>query len=516
MSDPLFINGNGKSLETWLWEAACSIRGEIDAPKFKDFILPLIFVKRLSDVFDDELTALNEDRLIAEELVQTDHSLVRFYVPNNARWPSFVNLTTNVGEYMTEAMRALAKENPPLLGVVDTIDFNQSTSGQRTISDDSLKKLIQILSKKRLGLQDVDPDLLGRAYEYLLRKFAEGSGQSAGEFYTPMEVAELMAYIIDPQEGDEIYDPTCGTSGLLIKSNIRFKEKFGDLDRIDIPLPKFYGQEINRSTYAMAKMNSIIHDMTGTEIAIGDTMLRPAFRLSNGGLKTFTKVTANPMWNQKFEQSIYGKDPYDRFSFGLPPSNSADWGWIQHMFASMDNKGKLVVVIDTGSISRGSGTEGSNREKEIRKKFVDRGLVESVVLLPENLFYNTTAAGVIITIRKNRGEQDGVFMINASGMFEKGRPKNFIPKDKVIDIFDIYSKKREAEDTSRLISKEELIRADYNLNPTLFISRKTEDELIPIEEIIPQLRQLEAERKKNDVSVNDILKQLGYEGFLNE
>ncbi|MGC8664008.1 MAG: HsdM family class I SAM-dependent methyltransferase, partial [Thermoplasmata archaeon] len=249
----------------------------------------------------------------------------------------------NVGEYLTSAMRKLARENSKLAGVVDVVDFNQSTSGQRTISDESLRALISVLNQKRLGLNDVDPDILGRAYEYLLRKFAEGQGSSAGEFYTPMEVAELMAFIIDPEIGDEIYDPTCGTAGLLIKSNIRFKEKY--MGRDDVAIPKYYGQEINQSTFAMAWMNSIIHDMPETTIAIGDTMRRPAFYSNDRSavtLKKFDKVVANPMWNQKFNQDIYENDPYNRFTFGYPPNNSADWGWIQHMFSSLNQKGKMA------------------------------------------------------------------------------------------------------------------------------------------------------------------------------
>lgn len=506
-------NNNGGTLESWLWGAACSIRGEIDAAKFKDFILPLIFVKRISDVYDDELATLNEDLNIAEELVQVDHSLVRFYIPDNSRWAKIASQTTSLGEYITDALRDLAGANSDLQGVIDTMDFNQSTSGQRTITDESLKKLILILNKKKLGLKDVDADILGRAYEYLLRKFAEDSGQSAGEFLTPMEVAELMAYIIDPEQGEEIYDPTCGTAGLLIKSSFRFKEKNGNGENLNFP--RFFGQERTRSTFVMAKMNAIIHDMQGTEIALGDTMIRPAFRLPDGTIKTFNKVAANPMWNQKINESIYENDAYGRFQFGYPPSDMADWGWIQHMFASLSEYGKLVIVIDTGSVSRGSSAENISREKEIRKKFVDRGFIESVILLPENLFYNTTSAGVIITIQKNQRQDGKVLMINASRMFKKGKPKNFIPIDKAKEIFDIYTKKQDVEGLSKMISHKELIKADYNLNPSRFVSMRSVDELTPIEDIIPQLRELVERRKKSDTALNDIFEQLGFEGYIN-
>lgn len=221
-------DGNGrldaKALEVWLWDAACQIRGPLDAPKFKDYILPLIFLKRLSDVFDDEVQRVAEelgDIGTAREIIDEDHGLVRFYLPPKSRWP-FVALTTiGLGEALTDAVRAVARQNPRLQGVIDTVDFNATTAGQPIVDNDRLAALVKTLGQHRLGLRDVQPDLLGRAYEYLLRKFAEGQGQSAGEFYTPAEVGRLMARILDPQPGMTVYDPCCGSSGLLIKCHLR-------------------------------------------------------------------------------------------------------------------------------------------------------------------------------------------------------------------------------------------------------------------------------------------------------
>ncbi len=508
----MYTNNESNDLETWIWGAACSIRGEIDAPKFKDFILPLIFLKRISDVFDDELNDLDNDKETAEVLADADHSLVRFYIPKGYRWGDILSKTGNLGEFLTDVTRKIARENPELEGVIDTIDFNQSISGQRTISDDSLRALIQQLNKKRLGIKDVDPDILGRAYEYLLRKFAEGSGQSAGEFYTPTEVAKLVAYLIEPREGDYIYDPACGTGGLLIQSNTRFKS-LNNIEYSD--KPKYYGQEINPGTYAMAKMNSIIHDME-IHISLGDTMRNPAYRLNNGELMKFDKVIANPMWNQKFDQSIYENDPFNRFIFGYPPSNSADLGWIQHMYSSLKDNGKLAVILDTGSVSRGSGSEGNNREKEIRKKFVDNDLIESVILLPENLFYNTSSPGVIIIINKNKRHKDEILMINASTLFEKGRPKNYIPDDKIEQIYNIYSNWEEKNEISKIINRDDIIKSDYNLSPSRFISKNDDENIIPIEDIINEIKDIEIQRKNNDKALNNILKGLGYEGYEDE
>jgi len=365
------------TLENWLWEAACIIRGPVDAPKFKDYILPLVFLKRLSDVFEAELQKLGNKAAH----VESDHKLVRFYIPPIARWSEITRQTTSLGEYLTNAVRAVARENPKLSGVIDVKDFNETAAGQRILDDDRLHALIQRLSQHRLGLKDVEPDILGRAYEYLLRKFAEGQGQSAGEFYTPREVAILMANLIDPEPGDDIYDPTCGSGGLLIKAYLRFREKFGADPRHNPP--HFYGQEINATTFAMARMNAFIYDMEA-EIVIGDTMSRPAFVQTDGSLRRFDKVIANPMWNQTFPTSIYENDLYGRFDYGTPPSSSADWGWAQHMFASLKENGKMAMVIDTGAVSRGSGNQGSNRERNIRQKFVDQDFIEAVLLLSEN------------------------------------------------------------------------------------------------------------------------------------
>lgn len=501
------------TLENWLWEAACKIRGEIDAPKYKDYILPLIFLKRLSDVFEDEVEKLAKEfgnEKLAHQMLNEDHSLVRFYLPEKTRWKEVVKQTVNVGEYLTGVVRMIARENPKLQGVIDIVDFNATAVGQRIISDDKLKELIQVLNKHRLGLNDVEPDILGRAYEYLLRKFAEGSGQSAGEFYTPKEVAILMAHILDPKPGDEVYDPNCGSGGLIIKTYLRFKEKFGDNPKIR-PI-KCYGQEILHSTYAMAKMNVFIHDIDA-EISLGDTMNRPAFLNPDGSLKKFDLVTANPMWNQDFSQSVYENDAYNRFIFGYPPSSSADWGWIQHMFASLKDSGKMAVVLDTGAVSRGSGNEGSNRERDIRKAFVDNDFIEAVILLPENLFYNTTSAGIILVINKNKSQFANrhlkILLINASKLFEKGRPKNFLPDDAINKIADIYLNWKEEEGISKIITNEEAARNDYNLSPSRYVSTNGEDNTLPLDEAIVLLKEAREEALIAEEKLNKVLKELG-------
>ena len=497
------------TLQAWLWEAACKIRGEIDAPKYKDFILPIIFIKRLSDVYDNELDKLAEeygDKATADQLVNDDHSLVRFYIPEAARWPAIASKNTGLGEALTDAVRSIARENPKLSGVVDVVDFNATTAGQRIISDDGLRALIDVLGSKPLGLKDVDSDILGNAYEYLLRKFSEGSGQSAGEFFTPSEVAMLMANIIDPEPGESFYDPTCGTGGLLIKSILRFREKYGDSPAIE-PI-RVFGQEISHTTFAMAKMNAFIHDMEA-EIALGDTMKRPAFLNSDGSLRKFKKVMANPMWNQDFEQSTYENDAYNRFGFGYPTSSSADWGWIQHMFSSLKDDGKMAVVLDTGAAARGSGSQWSNRERDIRKEFVGKDLVEAVILMPENLFYNTTAPGIILIINKAKKNANEIMLINASKLFEKGRPKNFLPEESIRHISDLYLGWTEEDGTSKIVTNEVVTKNDYNLSPSRYVAQNGTEEVLPLEDAVVLLKEAEIDRQEANNHMIRILEALG-------
>ncbi len=505
-----------KILETWLWNAACSIRGAVDAPKFKDYILPLVFVKRLSDVFEDEIKRLSEefgDGKTALEIVSKDHSLVRFFIPKQAVWSEIRKQTTKIGEKLTDAIRAITKENPKLQGVIDIVDFNATVSGQRIIDDGKLSNMIEIISRHRLGLKDAEPDILGRAYEYLIRKFAEGQGQSAGEFYTPKEVGWIMAYILDPEQGQEVYDPACGSGGLLVKSQLALKEKE---KKISKPL-RLYGQEQNHVTYAMAKMNMIIHDMEG-DIAIGDTLRNPKF-LNGSILKTFDLVVANPMWNQDgYDAEFYESDTFNRFERGYPPASSADWGWAQLMFASLNKNGKAAIVLDTGSVARGSGNKGSNREKEIRKAFVDNDWIEAVLLLPENLFYNTTAPGIILILNKNKPKErkNRIMLINASLEFEKGRPKNLIPDDKVEKIAKTFHDWKSIDKFTKIISNEEAGRNDYNLSPSRYVGNGMEEEYRDVDEILVELAEFEEEREKTDKELNEIMKKITQRGFLKE
>ncbi len=511
------------TLETWLWDAACAIRGSTDAPKYKDFILPLIFYKRLSDVFDDEGRQFIEkfgDEKTAYAYIRVDHQralvenrvpIVRFYIPDEYRWLRLRNHPTDgsLGQFVTDAMWKVAELNPQLEGVINVRDYNERQSGQRTLDEEPLAKLIEIISRHRLGLHNAEPDILGRAYEYLLRKFAEGQGQSAGEFYTPKEVSWLIAELLNPEPQKEIYDPACGSGGLLIKARLLFEERNPE-DKGKAP--KLFGQEFNPVTFAMAKMNMFLHDYTGARFAIGDTLRNPGFAAKGSGLKKFDYVVANPMWNQdNYAESFYEHDPYERFShFGIPSRSSADWGWLQHIYASLNENGRAAVVLDSGAVSRGSGSKSSNRERNIRRRFVEEDRIECVLLLPENLFYNTSAPGVIVILNRNKPvkRKNQILLINASNYFIKRKPKNELTSEGISAIAEVYREWETRPKLSRVVTLEEIHNTDYNLGPSQFIEVNDAMMYRAIQEIVADLAVAQTEREQADNKLTEILGKL--------
>lgn len=510
-----------KPMEQMLWDAACSIRGEKDAAKFKDYLLPLLFLKRLSDVFDDEIDRLAEDygdRATALEIAEGDHSLLRFYLPPEARWAVISGREPfewppkerprDIGEHLTKAVRAVVKHNPALSGVIDVVDFAAERSGERDVNPAKLRDVVETFSdpRYRLGLADVQPDFLGRAYEYLLRKFAEGSGQSAGEFFTPTEVGFLMAWILRPRPGQECHDYACGSAGLLIKLQLVARE----LDPTSkVPL-KLSGQELQAESYAIARMNAIIHDME-VDLQRGDTMINPKFRTADGRIHTHDLVVANPMWNQPFAQDIFANDPFDRFrTTGGVTTGKGDWAWLQHTLASMNDQGRAAVVLDTGAMTRGSGSRNEDKERNIRKWFVDRDLIEGVVLLPDNLFYNTTAAGIIVVLNKRKAEarKGRIVLLNASRRFRKGRPKNYLPDEDLRPLADMFNRGEPVDGEVGVITREQAAEADYNLSPSRWVGQTEEDNHGALGPLVEELRRLSVEAIAHDEALFAALRRL--------
>lgn len=508
-------------LETWLWDAACAIRGATDAPKFKDFILPLIFFKRLSDVFDDEFAGqVTEfgDKEIAREVIKADHEdalktgrrpIVRFFVPHQYNWEAIRNHPVNgdLGQFVTGAMREVSRLNPDLQGVLDVEDYNERRSGQRLLDDDRLSALIEVLSKHRVGLKNAEPDVLGRAYEYLLRKFAE-PGESAGEFYTPKEVGWLIAHILAPKPYSTVYDPACGSAGLLIKCRLLFEQTHPEEQS---KAPRLYGQELNPVTFAMAKMNMFLHDYTDSVFTVGDTFTKPGFVAEGAGLKRFDYVVANPMWNQdNYDETLYENDQWKRFEYGSAPSSSADWGWLQHIAASLNDNGRAAVVLDTGAVSRGSGSKSSNKEKLIRQAFIEADFIEGVVLLPENLFYNTTAPGIIIVLNRKKPttRREQVLLVNASAFFVKEKPKNVLTDTGIAAVSDTFQRWETTDKLSRMVTLQEIREADYNLSPSLFVDTNDRLHRRVLSQILADLEPARSEREKADAELKVVLSRL--------
>jgi len=513
-------------LEVWLWNAACAIRGAQDAPRFKDFILPLLFYKRLSDTFDDRFTDQVRtfgDAETAHMVVEEDHRAalkagrqptVGFYLPTPYSWDALRNHAADgtLGQFVTEAMRAVADLNPDLHGVLDAKDFNETQSGQRTLDDDRLASLIEVLSQHRLGLHNAEADILGRAYEYLLRKFAEGQGQSAGEFYTPKEVAQLISELVEPPPYATVYDPACGSAGLLIAVRLAWERAHPE-ERTRAP--RLHGQELNPATFAMAKMNMFVHGYRDAVITIGDTFRTPRFAAEGAGLRRFDRVVANPMWNQdNYADAFYENDRWGRFPYGTPPSSSADWGWAQHILASLKEGGRACIVLDTGAVSRGSGSKSQNKEKSIRQKLVEADLIEGVVLLPENLFYNTSAPGILLLLRRGKpAERAGqVLVVNASAHFVKRKPKNELTGEGIAAVADAARAWETRPKLSRVLTRDEVRAADYNLSPSQFVDVGEAISHRPLWEILADIEAARAEREEADTGLASLVERLGLTG----
>ena len=459
-----------KTMEQMLWDAACSIRGEKDAAKFKDYLLPLLFLKRLSDVFDDEIDRLAEeygDQETALEIAEIDHDLLRFYLPPEARWavingresyewPEDQGRSTrpkDIGEHLTKAVRAIVRQNPSLSGVIDLVDFAAERNGERDVNPAKLTEVVETFSdpRYRLGLPTFSQIFSVAPTSFSCENLPKVPARARVNFFTPTEVGFLMAHIMRPRPGEECHDYACGSAGLLVKLQLVARE-LDPTSRIPLQL---YRQELQAESYAVAKMNAIIHDME-TEIERGDTMINPKFKTADSKIRTYDIVIANPMWNQPFNPDIFADDPFDRFrTRGGVTTGKGDWAWLQHTLACMNERGRAAVVFDTGAVTRGSSSKNEDRERNIRKWFVEHDLIDGVILLPDNLFYNTSAAGVIIVLSKRKPavRKNKVVLLNASQRVRKGRPKNYIPEEDLRRLAAAYLKGEPVEGEIAVITR---------------------------------------------------------------
>ncbi|SDL68755.1 type I restriction-modification system subunit M [Halarsenatibacter silvermanii] len=497
MTDKLTLD----ELESHLWESANILRGSIDSADYKNYIFGLLFLKRLSDVFQENREHIKEE--YGEEFLDDPDFYTEsyVYVPERARWEHIKEQTQDIGADINKAFEKLEQENPVLEGVLTPVDFND----KERLPDHVLEELIQHYSDINLGNDDLDdPDILGRAYEYLIRQFADDAGKKGGEFYTPRGVVKLLVRILDPEENMRVYDPCCGSGGMLVYSAEHIRDNGNSMEHISL-----FGQERNLNTWAICKMNMFLHELFDARIERGDTMREPEFT-QDGELQQFDRVIANPMWNQKewSKEYLQEANPYGRFSYGFPPKNSADWAWIQHMLASANREGKVGVVLDNGALFR------SRSEGKIRKKVLEDDLVEAVIALPENLFYNTSSPGCILIFNKDKPSErrDKVIFIYGEENFEEGSNQNYLRekhRDKIVEAYRDYE---DVEKYCRVVDMEEIERNDYNLNVPRYVDTTEPEEPIDVDEVLDELSELEDERNEVEDEMYGYLEELGYDG----
>jgi len=495
-------------LEALLKRAADLIRTRVDYT----YILVLLFYKRICDKWQMEYREAFQDA-IREGFTEQEARLEAvqaayhdFDIPEEFLWENLRRDLEHLPENLSRAFKAIAERNPNLRVIFENVDFLQFTQSYENA--EILRQLFELFST--YSLEHVSPDILGDAYEWILRYFAPQKAKE-GEVYTPREVIRLMVEMLDPQPGESVYDPACGSGGMLILA-YKYVEELKGRDEADKLF--LFGQEANLRTLALARMNLYIHDIRNANLQHGDTLLYPKFKEGNR-IKQFDMVLTNPPWNQDgYDEDTVKRGEYirERFQFGFTTRQSADWLWIQHLLASANpGTGRIAVVIDNGALFR------SGREKAIRKGVLEADLLEAVLLLPEKLFYNTGAPGAILVFRKTKPEErkGKVLFINASQEFEPHptvRKLNRLGDKHIEKIVKAYKEFEEEEGFSRIVSIDEIRDNDYNLNVTLYVYPVEEEEQIDIPAEWQAIQKVNQELQEVEEKIADYLKELEYEG----
>ena len=483
-----------QELEKYLWGAATTLRGTIDAGDYKQFIFPLLFFKRISDVYDEEF-----EKALAESDGDMEYAAFaenhHFQIPEGARWQDVREVTVNIGQALQGAMRAIEQANPDTL---QGIFGDASWTNKERLSDAMLTNLIEHYSQHTLNLANVPDDKLGNAYEYLIKEFADDSGHTAAEFYTNRTVVKLMTMIMDPQPGESVYDPTCGSGGLLLNCALHLKDEGKEYRTL-----KLYGQEINLLTSAIARMNMFMHGIEEFEIVRGDTLANPGL-IENGELKKFNVILANPPYSIKsWDRNAFENDPYGRNLWGTPPQGCADYAFQQHIQKSLDlGNGRSISLWPHGILFR-------DAEMQMRRKMIEEDLVECVIGLGPNLFYNSPmeACLLITKTKKDENKKGKVLIINAVKEVRQDKNIAFLENNHIERIYNAYTTYKDEEGFCKVVSIEDVLKHNASLNMALYVSNvDSSEERISLDDALTNWTQSSKQLK---ASMEQLFKELG-------
>lgn len=492
-----------QDLKSHLWECAEILRGSaVDRTDWKAYILPLLFFKRISDVWDEETA---EAAALFGDAEPVDFPEVhRFNVPEGCHWRDVRETAANVGAALSHAMREIERANPDTLYRV----FGAADWGNREmLTDEILKDLLEGLSEMSLGNTSVSTDVLGDAYEYLIGKFADVTKRKkAGEFYTPRSVVRMMVELLDPKAGESIYDPACGTGGMLLGAIEHVQRGGGDARTF---FGKIYGQEKNLTTASIARMNLVLHGIEDFQVVREDTLRSPAFTDSaTAGLATFDCVIANPPFSLKeWGRDLWEAEPWGRAAFGLPPDSCGDYAWVQHMVASMAGRtGRMAVVLPQGALFR------KDAEGRIRRSLLEQDLIEGVVGLAPNIFYGTGLAPAVVVLRRNKpaARKRQVLVADASSLFRKGRAQNFLDPGHANDVVGWFRAFRDVPDRVKVVSLDDIKAEDWTLNISRYVMPAVGEDIPSLPEAIAAFKQAVADARAAEDRLRDVLTEGGW------